>query len=163
MFLALIAYSSVFVSASSLLVTTTNNGAVNLLLCHVFIFAVLCVYMASKGDLFGWAVVHHPYFFNNYVAPFIAWLLQYLLTCPAPLLVGSAPCEFGPRAFSSLVVWNSLANGVIIYVGMSFQENRPFLNMTNGMVAYGCTLLLLAIGLFTFFRNTKEVFEVSLF
>ena len=162
MFLALAAYFSIFVSASSLLVIS-KNGATSLLLYHTCVFAGVCAYMASKGELLGWCVIAHPTPFNSFVLPFILWLFYYLLTCAAPLLIVAAPMEFGPELFSSLIIWNGLANGIMIWAGLNSLEGHPFLNIVNGMVAYSGMLLLLAIGLAIFFRNMKEDFETSVF
>ena len=70
---------------------------------------------------------------------------------------------FSPGIFSSLIVWSSLLNGVMVFVGLGALENHPYLNTTNGMAAYGGAMLLMASGLAIFFKNMDEGFDVSLF
>ena len=100
---------------------------------------------------------------RSYVVPLLAWLFFYILLCASPMLIAVFPFEFGPRLFSSLVIWSSLANGVMIFVGLGALKNHPYLTMMNGMAAYGVALLIMVIGANLFFGNMREGFEVSLF
>ena len=144
MFVFLAAYFGVFVFASSLLVAVKND-ALLLFAYHAFNFIMLCALMAQKGNCL--SVVAHPSTFNNYIGPFIIWSFYYLLTCAAPMLIVAVPCEFGSGIFSSLIVWSSLANGVMIFIGLAIIENHPYLTTTNGVAACGVTLVLMACGL----------------
>ena len=128
-------------SASSLLIAV-DTGILLLLAFHAFNYAVLCAHMAQKGELFSFSVVAHPSTFNSYIGPFIIWSIHYLPTCAAPLLIAAAPVELGAGTFSSLVVWSSIATGVMLFIGLGVLENHPYLNMTNSMVSYGGTMLL---------------------
>ena len=162
MFVFLAAYFGVFVYASSLLVAV-KNGTLLLFAYHAFNFSMVCARMAQKGELFGFALIAHPSTLNSYILPFIGWSFYYLLTCAAPLLIASSPMELGPGIFSSLTVWSSLGNGVMIFIGLAALGKHPYLNMTNGMATYGVALLLMAVGLFLFFKNVDEGFDISLF
>ena len=162
MFMFLAAYFGAFVFASSLLVAV-KNGIVLLFAYHTFNFIMVCAHMAQKGELFGYSVIAHPSPFMNYIGPFFIWSYYYLLACAAPLLIASSPMELGPGIFSSLIVWSSLGNGVMIFMGLAALGKHPYLNMTNGMAAYGVALLLMAVGLTLFFKNMDESFDVSLF
>ena len=123
----------------------------------------MCIYMGNKGELFGTSFTAHPSNFNDYVAPFIVYLLYYMLMCAAPMLITFHPTELGPGICSFLVIWNGLANGVMIYVGLSSLEGHLDLTLNGGMAAFICMILLMAIGLVIFFKNTNESFNLSLF
>jgi hypothetical protein len=134
MFLFYTAYFGTSVSTSSLLIAA-DNGILLLLAFHAFNYVVLFARMVQKGELFGFAVAAHPSTFTNYVGLFTIWSLFYLLTCGAPMLIAAVQTEVGTGIFSSLIVWSSLSNGVIVFVGLGALENHPYLNMTNGMAA----------------------------
>ena len=79
------------------------------------------------------------------------------------MIIAAAPMELSPSVFEKQLITNSLANGVMIFVGLGALKKRPFLTVTNGMVAYGVALLSMAGGLSLFFKNVDEGFDVSLF
>ena len=162
MLLFLTADFSVFLSASSLLVSV-DSGVLLLFALYAFNYVTLCARMAQEGELFAFSVLSHPSTLTNYIGPFIIWSMFYLLICTAPMIVAVLPTDFGPGSYSLPIVWSSLTNGVMIFVRLGALENHPSLNMTNVVASYGGAMLIMAGGLALFFKNMEEGFDVSLF
>ena len=118
MFLSLVSSFSIFLSASSLLVMT-KNGETTLLLYYASFITNVRAYKLSKGKIFGAAVVAHPSNFINYIRAFIIWPFYYLLVCVAPLFITFVQSrQPQPKISSFLIICYSLANGIMIYVGL---------------------------------------------
>ncbi|GMH64394.1 hypothetical protein TL16_g03953 [Triparma laevis f. inornata] len=161
MFLFNTFYFLQFVFSMSLFTLSFSSNTPLILLLSTE-FAVICLYMLSKKELFGWATTHHPSPLINWIFPIIPWLLEYMLVCAVPVTVAFVPMELGPEVFSGIVAWRLITNSGIIYVALGELENH-YLTPTSIMMGYTVSSALALLGLFMFFRNVDENFDVNLF
>jgi hypothetical protein len=119
-------------------------------------FGLVCMYKASKRELFGFSMLSHTSTFNSYIAPMIVWACEYLLVSAVPFLIAGSPLELGPELFAGIIVWRLLTNGGIIYLALGQLQEDHYLNMTTGMRAYAVSMAGAAIGLALFFMNCDK-------
>ena len=162
MFLFNACYFSQFVFSMSLVARAFGSMSSLFILLGVE-FCAVCTYMGFKGELFGWSLISQPSTFNSYITPIIIWAFYYLLVCAVPMLIAANPTELGPEVFAGIMVWRLLTNGGMIYVALGELEGGHYLSLTTGMLGYGVSLGLTAIGLALFFKNCDKFFDRSLF
>jgi len=162
MFLFNACYFSQFVFAMSLVAQAFGSMKPLFILLGVE-FCAVCAYMGYKGELFGFAMLGQPSTFNSYLIPFIIWAFYYFLVCAVPMLIAASPCELGPEVFAGILIWRLLTNGGMIYVALGELGGAHYLDLQTGMLGYGISLGLAAIGLALFFKNCDESFDRSLF
>lgn len=105
-----------------------------------------------------------PSAYSNYIHPFHAWAVWYLLVSAVPMLITAAPTELGPEVFAGTMVWRLLTNTGIVYMALEeLQKKAHYLSLTGGMTGYGISLGLAAVGLVMFFSNCDPNFDRSLF
>ena len=162
MFLFNACYFSQFVFAMSLAAQAFGSMAPLFILLGVE-FCAVCTYMGYKGELFGWVLAPQPSTFKNYIGPFIFWSFHYLLVSAVPMLIAAAPLELGPEVFAGTMIWRLLINGGLIYVALGELGESHYLSLSTGMLGYGVSLGLAAMGLALFFTNCDANFDRSLF
>ena len=121
-------------------------------------FGTVCVYLGYKRELLGTSlqIINA----SNKLIPFPFYLHFYFLTSSLPMLMAGAPMELGPEAFTSLIVWRILTNGVLT---VSCLPSLGYLDLPTGLSLYALSMCGLVAGLVTFMMNCRDGFDTSLF
>ncbi|GMH88430.1 hypothetical protein TL16_g11155 [Triparma laevis f. inornata] len=156
-------YFAQFVFAMSLFSLAFKSVLPLFMLLGVEVF-IMCAYIFWwKGELFGYAMAGHPSPASNYFIPITGYIFYYILACAVPLLITAAPCELGAEVFASILIWRLLTSGGVIYIALGELGEDHWLSITNGMIGYGISLALAAVGLTMFLMNCDKNFDRSLF